>query len=268
MPAPILLGTCGYDYPEWRGTFYPATLKREDFLTYYAATFNALELNFTFYQMPDDIRLRHFADRTGSTLLYSVKANRLLTHDAGRGWKEAAAAFQAACLPLRVQGVLAAVLFQFPQSFHYTPENRLYLAELLRTFRGFPSVVEFRHRAWIRQSVFQGLADFGASLAFCDLPQISALPEHTPFVGNIAYLRMHGRNAGAWYAHDGANRNARYEYAYSPDELREFVPIITAAAHSDRTVQVYFNNHPKGDGATNAAQLAAMLANQSPSSEV
>lgn len=59
--------------------------------------------------------------------------------------------------PLNDKGRLSAVLFQLPQSFHYTKENRFYLSSLLQNFEGFPCVVEFRHREWIKESVFEGL---------------------------------------------------------------------------------------------------------------
>lgn len=96
-PKYILIGTFGYDYPEWKGVFYPKNLARKDFLSYYATKFNAVE-------------------------------------------------------PLQEKGVLSSVLFQLPQSFHYTRNNRFYLEALLKEFDGFPTVVEFRHVEWIKDS--------------------------------------------------------------------------------------------------------------------
>ena len=74
----LLIGTSGYDYPEWKGVFYPEDLKRKDFLSFYATQFNALELNNTFYNMPTAERLLSFYERTEGKLSFSVKANRLL----------------------------------------------------------------------------------------------------------------------------------------------------------------------------------------------
>ena len=294
MPE-ILIGTSGYDYPEWRGVFYPAGLKRADFLPYYATQFNALELNSSFYNMPTAERLLSFWERSGGALKFSVKANRLLTHEIGRDWKSAAQDFLAALKPLAQNGSLASALFQFPQSFHYTDQNRLYLSALLAQFRGLPAVVEFRHAEWIRPSVFDGLSERGASLAFCDLPELKNLPNKNflqaqecglPFAGKIAYIRLHGRNASAWYAkendaqekeclqdHDALpglaaspksaahdrNGSARYRYDYSDDELSEFAPVIQKAASQGRQVQVFFNNHPDGSGAKNARRMREML---------
>ena len=294
MPE-ILIGTSGYDYPEWRGVFYPAGLKRADFLPYYATQFNALELNSSFYNMPTAERLLSFWERSGGALKFSVKANRLLTHEIGRDWQSAAQDFRAALNPLAQNESLASALFQFPQSFHYTDQNRMYLSALLAQFRGLPVVVEFRHAEWIRPSVFDGLFERGASLAFCDLPELKNLPNKNflqaqegglPFAGKIAYIRLHGRNASAWYAkengaqekeclqdHDSLpglpaspkstahdrNGSARYRYDYSDDELSEFAPLIQQAASQGRQVQVFFNNHPDGSGAKNARRMREMV---------
>ena len=84
----LLIGTSGYDYPEWKGVFYPADLKRKDFLQFYSTVFNSLELNNTFYNMPTSERLISFWERSEGRLSFSVKANRFLTHEIFASWKE------------------------------------------------------------------------------------------------------------------------------------------------------------------------------------
>ena len=261
----LLIGTSGYDYPEWKGVFYPADLKRADFLSYYATQFNALELNNTFYNMPTAQRLFSFYERSQGSLLFSVKANRLLTHQVGRDWQNAAQEFIAAIKALAQKDALSAALFQFPQSFHYTDQNRVYLSKLIAAFDGFPVVIEFRHAEWIRQSVFEGLQERGAGLVFCDMPQLKNLPDgktlRTPFVGSQAYIRMHSRNQSSWYAKEDApnNGSARYNYDYSDAELESFVPIVQAALREGKPTQIYFNNHPNGHGARNAKKLRELV---------
>lgn len=261
-----LIGTSGYDYPEWKGVFYPGEIKRADFLAYYATQFNALELNNTFYNMPTAERLFSFYERSDGRLQFSIKANQLLTHEVTLLWQNAAQDFKAAIKPLCEKDVLSAVLFQFPQSFHYTNENRIYLAKLIAEFEGYPVVIEFRHKEWIRNSVFEGLVQRKASVAFCDMPNLKYLPaaevsdgqlmEKSPFIGQIAYIRLHGRNAEAWYSDDpGNNSSARYDYEYSEEEISKFVPIIHTTTKEGKKVQVFFNNHPRGNGAKNAKQL-------------
>ena len=260
----LLIGTSGYDYPEWKGVFYPKDLKRKDFLSYYATQFNALELNNTFYNMPTAERLLSFYERSEGRLNFSVKANRLLTHEIGADWQTAAKDFKTALTPLHEKDSLSAVLFQLPESFHYTKDNRIYLAKLIAEFDGFPVMVEFRHKEWIRESVFEGLEKRKAGIVFCDMPQLRNLPDGTvmgtPFIGENAYIRLHGRNEGSWYATgDTPNGSARYCYDYSENELGQFVPIIKAAGREGKKVQVYFNNHPNGSGAKNAISLKKMI---------
>lgn len=139
----------------------------------------------------------------------------------------AAKDFKEALKPLNEKERLSAVLFQLPESFHYTNDNRIYLSKLIAEFEGFPVMVEFRHKEWIRESVFEGLEKREAGIVFCDMPmchlaqmsiisnyangakrrmpQLKNLPDgtvmKTPFIGSNAYIRLHGRNEGAWYAH-------------------------------------------------------------------
>ncbi len=260
----LLIGTSGYDYPEWKGVFYPEDLKRKDFLSYYATKFNALELNNTFYNMPTAERMLTFYERSEGRLSFSVKANRLLTHETGTEWQVVAEDFKDALKPLNEKESLSAVLFQFPESFHYTNENRIYLAKVIGQFEGYPVVIEFRHREWIRESVFEGLEKRNAGIVFCDMPQLKNLPDgmavKTPFIGSNAYIRLHGRNEGAWYAAgESYNGSARYSYDYSESELSRFVQIIEKAKLEGKKVQVYFNNHPNGSGAKNGLRLKEMM---------
>lgn len=268
----ILIGTSGYDYPEWKGVFYPPEVKRADFLSYYSTQFNALELNNTFYNMPTAERLYSFYQRSQGRVKFSVKANRMLTHEVDSKWQNAADEFKSAVNPLLEKDSLSALLFQFPQSFHYTKENRIYLAKLIDEFQGYPVVIEFRHREWVRESVFEGLVQRKASIAFCDMPQLKSLPNtdlddslYSSIMGPIAYIRLHGRNANAWYAQDSAsptekaNASARYLYDYSDEELVQFVPGISRIKDKGKLIQVYFNNHPNGNGAKNAKKLKDMV---------
>ena len=292
--AEILIGTSGYDYPEWKGVFYPDNLKRKDFLSYYAGVFNALELNNTFYNMPTAGRLMSFYERSDGRLKFSIKANRMLTHEIRGEWKTDSKTFIDAVSPLAQKDSLCSILFQFPQSFHYTKENRIYLSDLINEFKGFPVVIEFRHVEWIRESVLEGLESRGASLCYCDMPELKYLPNNalsSPAVVDpaettlknasrtvvstssttpaIFYLRLHGRNGENWYSNNtsaprtphvlDSSPSARYTYNYTDAELSEFTPIITQAVITGKKPIVFFNNHPNGSGARNAQRLKEML---------
>lgn len=260
----ILIGTSGYDHPELKGIFYPQNLSRKDFLSFYSTVFNALELNSTFYGMPTAERTLSFYQRSEGRLKFSIKANRLLTHEITGLWKNVAGEFRNALAPLTERNALSSILFQFPESFHYTPANRIYLSNLLAEFQDFPKVVEFRHREWIRPSVFEGLETRKSGIVFCDMPQLKNLPDgktaDTPFLSSHAYIRFHGRNTNGWYVNTTASSETqRYDYNYSIQELQTFVPMVKAAINEGKQVQMYFNNHPKGTGISNALMMKEIL---------
>ena len=246
--------------------------------------------------MPTADRLMSFWERSEEQLQFSVKANRLLTHEVGAGWQQDAAQFIHAVSPLAEKGSLCAVLFQFPQSFHYTTENRVYLAKLIEAFGSLPLVIEFRHIEWIKESVLEGLESRGATLCYCDMPELKYLPNNalneranlvvpepdfvvpepdfvvpepvegppSPSNTSLFYLRLHGRNSEAWYASSATpNGSSRYTYNYTDAELSQFVPVIQNAVLTGKRPVVFFNNHPNGSGARNAVKLKDLLVNSS-----
>jgi uncharacterized protein YecE (DUF72 family) len=255
----ITIGTSGFDYPEWKGVFYPPALKREEFLSYYAEQFNAVELNFSYYSMPNEKQLAGMAERSGKRVVFSIKGNQQLTHFIEIGkWRDVAKEFRTALNPLLKDNLLASVLLQFPQSFHYEEETRRYLASLVDEFRDVPLVVEFRHNSWQRPQVYEGLAERGAGCCLCDMPEISKLPAFKPVItGDIAYMRFHGRNTKNWY---GTNARDRYDYRYTEEELSAYVPVLSDISKKSKTMQVFFNNHAKGNAAVNAKKMMVLLA--------
>lgn len=95
----ILIGTSGYDYPEWKGIFYPEKLPRKDFLTYYSTQLNALELNNTFYGMPTKKRIESYIEGSEERLFFSIKVPKIFTHEYTSSWKSSAAELKAALSP-------------------------------------------------------------------------------------------------------------------------------------------------------------------------
>lgn len=240
----ILIGTSGYDYPEWKGIFYPENMNRDDFLSCYSKFFDTVELNFTFYGIPSRERMEKFVDRSESNLQFSVKANRLLTHEIKDDWQKAADDFINMLEPLVKTDTLCALLFQFPPYFSYTPENRIYLAKLLGYFKAFPCVVEFRNSEWVRESVFNGLEERNVSVAFADMPRLYKKNNKlvTPFIGKIAYLRMHKH------------------VAYSKEEMENwFKPVIDTALGEGRKVMVYFGKYADECGIGNARKMYKII---------
>jgi len=239
----ILIGTSGYDYPEWKGIFYPNDLPRKDFLSFYATKLNALEINSTFYSMPTVESLKNFYEKSEGKLKFSIKANKLLTHIRKSDWKNSAFELKTALKILIEKNSLSSVLFQFPKTFNYSNENRWYLSNLLSEFSDFPNVVEFRNVEWIKDSVFEGLAKRKTKIAFCDLPNPKKQPN---LYSEDLYIRFHQRNENAWYSHC---ENMQQEFL--KEELQEFLFL----SELETKIQIYFNN----SCIKNACELRDML---------
>ena len=187
----VYIGTSGFDYPAWKGIFYPPDLRRKDFLNYYSTVFNALEVNSTFYNMPTKEQMLSFYERSEGRVTFSIKANRSLTHEVTSDWKDQANDI------LSDKGGLGPVLYQPPPTFDYTVPNRKHLAALLQEFKNFNPVVEFRNPGWIKESAFIGLVDMSASLVFVDMPHLIKKPDGSvasPFIGSTAYVRFHQKS--------------------------------------------------------------------------
>jgi uncharacterized protein YecE (DUF72 family) len=259
--AEVRIGTSGYDYLDWREVFYPPGVERQFFLHHYSAHFSTVELNFSYYRMPTQKQLSAILHKAGDALDFSIKAHESLTHKVDpAAWKDAAHAYRGALLPLLEAERLAAVLFQFPYSFHYTPENRQYLDRLLREMRELPAVVEFRNAEWLNNRVFDALRERNAGFCSVDAPQLKGLPPSLDIVTSpIAYVRFHGRNEKNWWGSDAA---ARFDYLYGEDELRGWIARLKGMMAGARRMRIYFNNHRRGQAPANALMLKRLLAGE------
>lgn len=254
----LRIGTSGYDYPEWKGPFYPPDTRREDFLDYYLSRFDTLELNSSYYRVPSEGLIKRLTDPARRKLDLTIKAHQSLTHAVDpHGWRQAALKFTKAITPVAESGQLVTLLLQFPYRFHYTPENRQYLGQLTDELHAFPLTVEFRHPEWLQERVYTGLLERGIAFCNVDAPPLKDVP-HSPdrVTANLAYLRFHGRNKEAWWTGDATTR---FDYRYTEAELTEWVERILAMSRRAGKTRIYFNNHWGGKAAENARQLQALL---------
>jgi uncharacterized protein YecE (DUF72 family) len=165
--------------------------------------------------------------------------------------------YRAAIEPVLEAGRLEAVLFQFPYSFHYTADNRRYLGNLLSCFQGVPLAVEFRIAEWYNPRVIEGMRKQGAALASLDMPDLPKLPPSMDVVtAPFSYIRLHGRNAKAWWGTDAV---ARYDYRYTDRELEAWVDRIRRIEIQTDKILIFFNNHARGQAMKNAQTLLTIL---------
>lgn len=275
------IGTSGWSYPSgagtWNGIFYPAGSSGRgsrrsafDELAYYAEHFDTVEVNSSFYRPPQPRVTRSWVQRTPADFVFSLKLYQKFTHPTmfaaatgseARPDERDVSEFRAAVDPIVSAGKLGALLAQFPPSFKDDARSREHLVWLLGAFTDYPVAVELRHRSWsdAGERTARLLRDFGAAWVQIDEPKFrfSIQQSHRPDVSDFYYMRLHGRNADAWWQHDRTEQ--RYDYLYAPAELRPIADTVTAARRQVGRVYLYLNNHFAAKSVANAVQLKHAL---------
>ncbi len=259
----IRVGVAGWDYPDWRGTVYPAHPPGGfDRLAHLARFVDCVEVNSTFYRPADPRRSSSWPRRTEGKpgFRFTAKAHRSWTHEREAAPDSAVSATLAGLAPLREAEVLGALLVQFPHSFHRSPAALERIERLLGLLPDWPVVLEVRHSSWADPAVPGWLRERGAGLAAVDQPRIGGSTLEATFEasGPVAYLRLHGRNAAAWFR-EGAGRDARYDWLYTEEELAPLAESTRRAASQARETFVIQNNHFRGQALANALMMKRLL---------
>lgn len=252
----ILIGTSGYSFKDWKGAFYPDDIKDSEMLNFYARHFDIVEINSTYYRIPEPSMSERMVEKTPEPFEFIVKANQAMTHDR----KDNAAVFdkfKTGIQPLIDAGKFSGVLAQFPWSFRNNQPNRAYLAQFKERMQDYPLIVEFRHNSWSVEQVFDFLRRLDISYCAVDEPRLRGLvPPIAVATNNLGYARFHGRNADAWWSGDSSKR---YDYLYTQQELFEWMPKIEEIDTSTEKTFVFFNNCHNGQAATNAQMLLGFM---------
>ncbi len=253
----ILIGTSGFSYEDWRGYFYPKELPKKEMLTFYAQHFPTVEVNATYYSMPHPTTFVQMARKVPSEFEFVVKAHKDMTH-AEEFLPEPFQEFRAALEPLVERGMLGCVLAQFPWSFKATPANRSTLELFRAALPELPVVVEFRNAGWVSEETFTLLQKLSFGFCCVDEPRLNGLmPRIVRATSPLGYVRFHGRNAAKWWHHEHAYE--RYDYLYTEEELREWVPRIRELSDETERTYLFFNNHYEGKAGQNAQMMASLL---------
>ena len=239
----IFLGTSGWDYPEWAGRVYPKH-GTSDKLRYYAGLFPIVEVNSTFYRLPPPSVAATWVRRTPAGFRFAAKFPQTITHDLRLvGTDEELRRFLAVLEPIRQAGKFAAALLQLPPSLAFEPATVRAFYETLP--EDLPVAVEFRERSWVTPESFELLREYGLAYVVADEPH---LPAQLEITASFAYVRWHGHGSPLWY-----------DYTYSPAQLEAWVPQVRTLAERVPVLYGFFNNHFRGDAATNARTLSEML---------
>jgi len=263
LPKNLFVGTAGWSYPDWAGIFYPKKGPSGfDELGYLAQYFNSVELNNTFYRPPRADYARRWVERTRDVgrFHFTLKLWQRFTHQREEPYTDQeVSVFKEGIEPLAASERLGGILFQFPWSFRNSAETRDYLARLSKDFSAYRRFVEVRHRSWQNKEAFEFFRGLGLNWTNIDQPvsRTSVAPSAV-VTGDAAYVRLHGRNYGAWFARD-AGRDERYNYLYSDEELDEWVEKIQQLVGTVDFLYAFTNNHFRGQAPANALQIMSKL---------
>ena len=234
MAGTLFLGTSGFAYPEWKGTFYPAHVRPRDMLPYYAGRFRSVEINYTFRHEVTEETLAAWAAATPETFVFAIKAHQLITHSRRlREVRDEVSLFLERVSMLGPR--LGPILFQCPPTLPFDgPLIEAFLAYLPPWHR---YAFEFRHPSWLASRDL--LTGRGAAWCVSETDESAVIDEHLaawPFV----YLRLR-------------------KTEYSDDELREWAGRIQPALDGGATIFCYFKHEDEGASPKMAKRLEAML---------
>jgi len=230
----LWVGTSGYAYPEWRGTFYPEKMQTTKMLPYYAARFTTVEINNTFYRMPNAKLLEGWSAQTPEHFKLTLKAPQRITHQKRlRDCADDVKYFLEVAATLGPK--LGAILFQTPPYLRMSLEVLDGFLEMLPA--GLCAAFEFRHKSWMEPDVFSRLQAKGLALCVADSENFSTPVEIT---AGYAYFRL--RDEG-----------------YQPQDIERWAQVIREKTAASSDVFVYFKHEEAGIGTQFAQQLIQHL---------
>ena len=244
MNTDIRIGTSGYHYKHWVGPFYPPKTPPSRMLKYYIRHFDTLELNNSFYRLPEIGAFAAWRDATPRNFVFSVKASRFLTHN--KKLKDPEDALDN-FLP-RAEHLgrkLGPVLFQLPPRWKVNVARLEALLEILP--REHRYAFEFRETSWMTNDVLHVLRRYNA--AFC-IYELAGYHSPCEITADFAYIRLHG---------PGQNK---YQGSYNAARLRQWARRIEQWSATLKAIYVYFDNDQHGYAARNALALKEMVLGQ------
>jgi uncharacterized protein YecE (DUF72 family) len=260
------------------GRFYPTELanRKGDWFAYYSKYFPTVEINSTFYRVPNEFMVRSWIEKGRQRIgfEFSVKLPQIVTHDSIlKDSPDTAAAqarsFEDICVtPLAEAGLLGGVLIQMSPYFRL--EDRGSLGKLRALFQmlgtdKYDYAVEFRHRSWLNEKgnelasdAVEVLQEFKVANTIVDGP---GFPITRSLTAKHAYVRFHGRNYDIWYKEEDEDdyRLNRYDYLYTHEQLSEWEPRLGEIVSNCEKARVYFNNHGRSKAVKNAFQMMDVL---------
>jgi uncharacterized protein YecE (DUF72 family) len=229
--ARLFAGTSGFAYPKWKPDFYPAKVAQKDFLKHYAERLNAVEINYTFRQLPSGSTLENWVKATPEGFCFVVKAHQRITHISRLKESEFTQIFFRAIDPLRASRRLGPVLFQLPPNMKADFDLlHLFVEKLPEDIR---CAFEFRNASWLTDQVYKILEGRGIALCLAESENFE-VPEVV--TAGFVYVRLRKDD-------------------YSAAEREEIADRVRRLLETGRDVYVFFKHEDTPAGALYAEEL-------------
>ncbi len=236
----IYVGTSGWNYKHWVGNFYPEDLKQKELLNFYSQRLNTVEINNSFYRLPDIKTFKTWVEIVPKKFIFSVKGSRYITHM--KKLKDPKPSCKKLIIHIKyLKEKLGPVLFQLPPHWKFNKER---FENFLKALPGkYLYTFEFREKSWWNDKTFELLSDHNS--AFC-IYELAGTLTPKEITADFVYIRLHGPGN-------------KYQGNYSKNELAGWAGAISAWQRKNKDVYIYFDNDDSGYAVQNAQELQYIL---------
>jgi uncharacterized protein YecE (DUF72 family) len=237
----IVIGTSGWHYKHWLGTFYPAKANIKQQFEFYAKQFHSVEINNSFYKLPPPQVFEGWYQNSPKNFLFAIKANRFITHNLKltRPSEPIARLFNS-ILPLKEK--LGPILFQLPPKWKINADR---LAAFLSALPpAYNYAFEFRNETWYHEEIYALLKQYNC--AFC-IYELAGHRSPLQLTADFVYVRLHGPTEN------------KYQGSYTNTALKKWAKQCITWQSQKKDVFVYFDNDQEGFAAFNALTLQNLV---------
>ncbi len=236
----VHVGTSGWHYDHWEGAFYPDGLPKSDWLAFYGRHLRTVELNNTFYQLPEVGTVETWRETADEGFVFAVKASRYITHM--KKLKDPEEAVDTFLVRIEALGQrLGPILFQLPPNWHFDGQRLRSFLEVLPLDHRY--TFELRDPDWLNEKAYDILAEHGAALCIYDFHGRQSPKEVT---ADFVYVRLHGPYGA-------------YQGKYETETLAGWAGAFSTWRNQGRDIYCYFDNDEAGYAVENAMELQAMV---------
>ena len=242
----LRIGCSGWSYKDWEGHFYPKSLAAKDYLSYYSKVFNCVEIDSSFYRIPNQFMVTQWRNNTPPGFLFSPKLPKKITHDSKlQGVSSTLVYFYSTLSKLKDK--LGPIAVQLPPSIKYEPHMEVMTKFVSQLSPEFKHAIEFRHKSWFRPEVYSLLRKNNIAMVWSLNQYLETPPEVT---ADFVYLRMVGDREITEFTGVQKDRT---------EDMKRWASVVKEASGKFESGYIFFNNHFAGFSPESANEFRRLL---------